>query len=170
MTELGHLRNASDRDAWFFGLNAPASGAHDIVITWDSAPDHYEAFAVDFDGSDQTVLVDDSDQVQGNSPVSRTLTVAAANSWVVAFCREGFGVSVTWTNATSLQAENGGHLADSNGPVAAGSYTVTCDDGFGLGNVLFAVCFSPVVSDPALDPALQMFPAMTPIPYTVVPY
>jgi hypothetical protein len=120
--------NAADRGIYSAYLLAPSTGTNVYRVDWVSGPDHVAAMCADYTGVLQSGQPDAHNTGAGNNTLSIavTITVVAANSWVFAILRENGGTTITWTNMTELQANgNGLHIADSNGPVSAGTYIVT---------------------------------------------
>ncbi len=136
--------NGGDRAISGYFLDAPASGANNIVVTFSDNP-QVQGWAEDFTGAKQTGACDAQNGASdsGAASIAVAITVVAANCWVIAFHRENAGTSDVWTNATELSSAGGVHGADSNGTVGTGSLTVTADPTGTANNKLMVISFEP---------------------------
>lgn len=113
---------------WY--LAAPATGANNIVITPSGTRDML-AISSSYTGAKQTGIPDaqvTNTTVAGQTSMTTTATVVAANSWLVAIYRNNAG---TWTaGANTLKriqspASSAMAIMDSNSAQAAGSRSLT---------------------------------------------
>ncbi len=143
MTKIDTRLQTGDRRIWVYNLIAPATGTHNIVITWSAAPDHYQAMGADYSGTLQSAQPDGSNGTNAaTSPESINVTVTASSCWMWAFHREFAGTTTTWTGVTQLQASSGLHMADSNATIGTGSVNVQANSG-GNESSLIAASFAP---------------------------
>ncbi len=144
MTLVGKIQNPGDRWLYMFYLLAPASGANNVVINDSAGGVLGHAYAEDYTGVLQSGQPDASGTNSASSAtVSKAITVVAANCWIVAGLREDAGVATVWTGAASLQANGGGHSADSNATVATGSVTTTAVSAGAGNSALIVASFAP---------------------------
>lgn len=141
MTKLGPVDNSSDRPVAAFYQFNPSSGAHNFSVSGFSAA--ASCNAADYTGT--TTTIDSSNTgAAAASSLTVSTTVVTANSWVLVAQRENTGGATTWTNATSLNEPGDGlHTADSNGPVASGSYSVTVSNSGATQEKLIIASFAP---------------------------
>jgi hypothetical protein len=132
-----------DRRVYLYGLAAPASGSNNVVISM-SASNAIQAFAADYTGMSSTQPDDtDTNTSVGTTSLSVTPVVVASNCWVVGVARDANGSAISWTNATGLQAASGLYLADTNGTVGTGSYTVTASNAGADLKAMIGASFAP---------------------------
>lgn len=143
MSQIVKVQCPLDRFAYLYYLLAPGSGSHNLTFSagggvgYANVADYTGVLGLDASGSNTASNV---------SSCAASLTVVAANSWVVAFTKTSDVTTPGWTNATALQNASGAYFADSNAPVAAGSDTVTLALNVGDYFGLLVASFSPVVA------------------------
>ncbi len=107
-------------------LLAPATGTNALVVNGSS--DHYDVQAASYTACRQASQPDvtATNTASGVDHITTAITVATPNSWVVQFVTDSIsGAGATYTNLTERQGSDVGDLADSNGPLAAGSFSGT---------------------------------------------
>jgi len=123
MTLVGKGAGGSDRFIYLYVLAAPATGAHNIVVS--SASSYLTGFATSYTGGHQTTPIDSFavTTTAGADPLPGSTTVVAANCWLVATGR-GTQSPVTAGALTTARAQesdfSSGGMYDSNGTVATG--------------------------------------------------
>lgn len=121
------IGGSGTRRIFMYQLVNPASGANNIVITFPTGQFAIKAQCSDYTGVDQSTPVDTSGTAVNDpaaSPISKNITITAADCWVVGGARNVLG-SVAWTNLTELQdSADGISIADTNAGVT-GSFTGT---------------------------------------------
>lgn len=128
MTLVGKDVVGIDRWVYLFVKFNPASGANNVVVSASSSI-AIQSHAVSYTGADQGGTVDSS--AHANNPATTLVlstTVVAANSWTIAVFRTNSSSATAGTGSTQRQAANGLYTADSNGPLAAGSRSMTYDN------------------------------------------
>jgi len=133
----GGIEDANDQIV--FGLVNPASGANTVSVS--RATSAYDVCdAVSYEGVSQTGQPEATAEntISGtNTELTLTVTVATANSWLVAGCASNYnGDSFTAGSGTTEVQENtflpGLHaLFDSNGALGTGSQSLVCARGSG---------------------------------------
>ena len=137
------------RANYMYYLVAPATGANNITVT-HSGSSFCHGNAVSYTGASQTGQPDSSNNGSANTATSLGVatTVVAANSWVVGIFTNSSANTNSHTNITA-RSDNptiGIDIGDSNGAVAAGSYTMT-EGGSGTGNWgAIVASFSPAAT------------------------
>lgn len=161
MTQIAKVLPPANRWSYFYYLLAPASGAHNLVITFGSI--HFIiSGSADYSGVKQSAQPDASTTNTG-SPVgpadlATSLTTSANNSWVT-MCGGGFSGSqaqLAGTGATR-RAVDGSFgtwgLFDSNAVVTpAGSYSIGWHYAAGVaGQSSIVASFAPAVTAAAMQ-------------------
>lgn len=143
MTLVGKDIVGIDRYVYLYVLFNPASGANNVVISASSSI-VIQGLAVSYTGADQSGSVDSS--AHSNNPSTslvQSTTVVAANSWTVAAFRTNATTATAGTGSTERKKYGGLYLADSNGPLAAGSRSMTYDNSVGNGWSGVIASFAP---------------------------
>jgi len=124
------LNHATNYKLSLWYLIAPATGAHNVVVTPNSSSDTM-AVTVTYSGVSQTGFPDASGSRQPAqaSQVTESLTTIADNCWMTLVSLDEFGTSMTAGAGTTIRKQNSGYggvfIADSNGSVgAAGSHSL----------------------------------------------
>lgn len=120
-------QGTADRWMYLYVLAAPATGAHNIVITGGN---HYwTGFATSYTGVDQSTPIDSSAVVTtaGATSITTSTTVVASNCWLAGGGRSA-GANVTAGTGTTNRAQetdfHSGGMYDSNGTVGTGSQSL----------------------------------------------
>lgn len=131
MTELKSIQGTDSFTVVMFGLIAPASGAHDIVLS--GATTNWRLAAASYTGVSPANLPDSSNSGSRTTPgtLSVSTTVVAANCWLICGTlgmATGGNPAVVSTNRTDRRtgdyANNASEaiaISDSNGVVATGA-------------------------------------------------
>jgi hypothetical protein len=148
MTSIAIDLASGDRRISLFYLLAPATGSNTVTVSFGSAPDHFQMYAADYDGVQQSGQPDASatNTSTGTVSLAAAVTVTAPNCWMIAMGREDAGGAVTWTTGTTNELQSGGtggHFADSNGTVSTGSVSSTMTMGGANLRALIAASFQP---------------------------
>lgn len=132
MTIVGSSVNAGTDnrryDLWY--LLAPATGAHDIVVTYSGTPAQGAVAAASYTGAKQSGVPDATDSFVGSAVTHATkaITTVADNCWLVAVGGECNGVYASVDAGTTLRVGSTNKysiLLDSNGAkTPAGSYAL----------------------------------------------
>lgn len=137
------LARVSSGTRWigqYYLLN-PASGSNTVAVT-TTRSDYIGLLASDYTG----VLQSSQPDATGASSASNdtTLTVGTANSWTVlsAVANGSVAASTNSTGVTAATFGNAGHF-DSNGAVAAGSFTMSFTSGDTSKNAGVIVSYKP---------------------------
>jgi hypothetical protein len=148
----------TDRIIYLWYLLNPATGTHNVVVT--GTPDAWCFFAIDYDGVKQSGQPDGSanNVSAGTTSLTASWTVTAANSWGLAFSREGVAGTLGWTGATNVMDGDSIHLGDTNGSMGTGSQSITATMPTSSIKSLIAVSFAPAAAGTgiALVPAINI--------------
>lgn len=131
---LGLIRTAAQGSvtAWLYGLVAPDTGTHDVVVTFGSGVNGGTG-SISLTGVDQTTPVEADNGATGNGGTMEVAVTASDDSWVVdSFVHNG-AASLTAGDGQDERYEvgnSGAHNAlSTEGPVAAGSVTMSWTGG-----------------------------------------
>lgn len=113
---------------FLYWLAAPATGANNVVVSVSSSVSIYSV-AANYTGASQTGPdTGVTNQAVLTSPLSTNVNVVSANSWVISAAGEGtIGSPAASTNLPSTRSSQTFEsvTADSNAPIAAGTYAVS---------------------------------------------
>lgn len=128
LTQIGKVQLGTSRYTYLYALLNPATGTHSVTVTW-SLGGVTGAVSASYTGVSQSGLPDASGTNSATATsLTGTLTVIAANSWMVMVGLANTQVVSPSTGATTRQdwAFNSNmKLFDSNGALAAGSQSMT---------------------------------------------
>jgi hypothetical protein len=148
MTQIQSTVSNTDQYSFWYILN-PASGANNVVLSGSGITTQW-AVAASYTGSRVVNAIDVSGTVAlvNASPLSIPLTTTVNNDWTAAFVYDRSGTNFT-ANANCVkrtQPSNGASMAffDSNGPVAAGSFTMSVNEGASNAGAIQAAFMPPV--------------------------
>jgi hypothetical protein len=148
MTAIDSTNSDANHGIAMFYLIAPATGAHNVVVTVANQGGIY-ASSASYTGASQFVQPDAHNLINGQS---LTLSVVASNCWIVA--TSGAGPTISGVSAgsgftirqTPNNSGNWNALEDSNGTVSTGNNTVAFSATGGNINSVIAVSIVPAVS------------------------
>ena len=127
-------------ETWY--LIAPATGAHNVVVTWVSTGANNSAMAYSYTGTRQSGVPDAHGTNTGTTSVSVALTTIADNCWIFA----GADADVVQSGLTNLTLRNStaNYSGDTNGAqTPAGSHTVGMNFLGGTTAKMVALSFAP---------------------------
>ena len=138
---------------WFnlWYLTAPATGAHDIVVSL-SASSFCGLAAASYTGVSQTGQPEVELETAGASPLSLGLTTLTDNSWIIAGAKAETGNTAAGTGATLRGADNLGITAilDSGGAITpAGAATLEVTGTTAMGGISIAIAPAGAVATKA---------------------
>lgn len=150
MTLVAKFLSLNSRWEYMFYLLNPTSGSNNVVIS-SNATTNIVAASASYTGVKQSGQPDASstaDQLTGTN-ITGTVTVVAANSWLIAFGSNQVTNSPTAGANTTIRTINARFMMDSNSDQAAGSRSMNYDIGSsGSANMTIA-SFAPfAVSGP----------------------
>jgi len=157
MTQANKIRVGTGGGAeyvYLYYLVAPSTGANNVVISRSVSTNSLHGRVITFTGASQTGIPDASNTGQSNSASSLavSVTVVAANSWVVAMMRNtNAAVASSDSNFTMRLTSSSIMIADTNGAVSAGSYTGTFNNSGGGGR--WGLCMASFAPAAASGPA-----------------
>lgn len=147
MTLVGKALESGGRWAYLFSLIAPATGAHNVVISASSSIS-IAGMSASYTGVRQSSNPDVSTTATptADSPVT-SLTTLANNSWTFLCARNGIGASTAGAGSTLRKSSsNGLAIFDSGGAITpAGSYSMTVTAA-GASWALIMASFAPVAT------------------------
>lgn len=123
MTQIGKKAETGSRYVYLYYLNAPATGAHDIVVS-ASGSAYLELSAASYTGVLQTGQpeVNAVNSAVSASSLTTSLTTLADNAWTVLAALHQSGTLTAGSGSTQRNTTLVGAILDSNGPVTpAGS-------------------------------------------------
>jgi len=135
MTYVNIVSNSPGNNGYaLYYLSAPATGAHNVVVSFSGNTSYADGFACSYTGVKQTSNPEDNTTStnSGGSSVTATLNVTTPNSWLVGFSRGDYGVgtpTITPGVYRQLITGNGLIMFDSNSTVSSGSQSITVSDG-----------------------------------------
>lgn len=139
MTLVGKVVVASGRYTYLFRLIAPATGAHNVVIS-ANASSLLQGLAASYTGVDQTTFIDQTgtNTSTGAGSHTQTLTTIYNNEWMIAMVVDNNGNGQTAgadTTQRVLGSSSEAGLYDTNAVISpAGSRTLTVNLTSGTGN------------------------------------
>lgn len=147
-TLIGKFNRDSGRFQYAYCLAAPASGAHNVVVT--ASTNHYLSAAVsEYTGADQSCAPDARiiQAAQSGTSFTGTLTTFVANDWTFLFGMGYSGGSApsAGSGASLVVADGGDNIAsifDSNGvinPAGSKSMTYTYPSSNPMSGIMFAL-------------------------------
>ena len=148
MTLIDKCRGGVDRWLYLFGLVAPATGTHNVVVS-ASASIYIQGCATSYTGVDQSNPIDSFAHAttSAGDPLTATTTVVATGCWLVGAGRGEVSPVTAGTGTTSRAQEtdfNSGGMYDSNGIVGTGSQSLQIDFGGTSQGSLIVVSLTPV--------------------------
>lgn len=131
MTSLG-TANAGGYYATLFGLLAPASGTHTVVVTLGSGTNAISGNSTSYTGMNQSLTPDSSNTGTGTDGTTLTVstTVVGANAWLMMGAGGERPTTYVAGSGTTLRDSQvnalpiGSALVDSNGTVGTGSQSL----------------------------------------------
>ena len=124
-TQINTRKDGNVR-AYIYGLAAPATGTHDIVVS-TSANCNISACGISFNGAAQSSQPN-AQNVNGTTAadnVTVTVTSTVAGCWFVTSSRNSIGVPTAGAGVTGLHVGSAYGEGHSNGTQAAGAYGMT---------------------------------------------
>lgn len=115
-----------DRCIYLFYLIAPATGANNVVVSAGSSI-VIGGMSASYTGAKQSGVPDASAaNTQSNTATfTASVTVVAANSWTFLYAKNNFDAPGAGTGSTLRQSADGQGIFDSNGPLSAGSQSMS---------------------------------------------
>lgn len=166
-TQLMKIRSF-DGEGWnyIYGLLAPASGTHNIVVTiTGTAGSRLYICGVSYSGVKQTGLPDaTASQVQTINGVTTTMviTTVANNCWSVMYTMDNGGGTLSASVGATERATGGANsrkFFDSNGPITPlGIYSMTVNDSANSKQTSTGVSFAPAAASTPSFNFGQFFP------------
>lgn len=129
LTQIGaSFAGADGRWSSLWSLDAPASGTNNVVIS--SANDVIIGASASYTGATTPTTTSQTTLNAGPSTFPQSLTIAAANSWMVCLVSNDFG-NVTAGTSTTLRVSNASGVAilDSGTALGTGSATLNAVSG-----------------------------------------
>jgi hypothetical protein len=149
MTQIGKSNNLPlSESVYLYGLVAPASGNHNVVISL-SEPAAILYSIASYTGVQQTAqppTATISTQTSGTS-LTNTPTTVSGNDWVVAFARNNQSNFTPGANTTARGAATSAQIFDSNAP---GVYTLNFSWSGTGGAAAIGIVLKPTSSSPAV--------------------
>lgn len=153
MTSFGTLQRTLNAEyQYMYYLVAPATGAHNIVITTTTAMDYIGGSSASYTGANQTGLPDSytTYAAQTSTAVTTTTTTIANNCWLMGFyVSDGGGGWTAGTNTTGRATAGNAQFFDSNSvqtPAGSHSMTATHNNFILSGQMISIAPFVPVNS------------------------
>lgn len=152
LTNVNGVQIPSSRFMWIYYMVAPATGAHNVVVSASESVS-LRSYAATYSGAKQSSQPDGNNTTTGTNPnltISNTITTTADNCWMIMYLNDDQG-AITYSTSTGdtirLNNDGGGMcFMDTGGPITpAGSNTMTLTGTNGSRGGL-AVSFSPVVA------------------------
>jgi hypothetical protein len=148
MTQLGTVENTYNR-LYIYGLLAPATGTHDIVVS-NSASVGIRLRAASYSGAKQSGLPDAVATWSTASGTSTTMTVTTtvADCWLVAMARNGYDNYTIGANTVKRSPSADGEtvLLDSNGPRSTGSNSLNATYAGAANSASVTISIAPLIS------------------------
>lgn len=123
LTKSDAIRQTADEaELWY--LVAPATGAHNIVISVDVGAATTYAYGASYTGAAQTGVPDahGTNSTASGTSLSKAITTVAANCWMVGSVWDNSGNNVAASGTTLRETTYGSvSFLDSNGALSAGS-------------------------------------------------
>lgn len=148
LTRIVQYRNDGyTAELWY--LVAPATTAHDIVITYDTTPTTTFCFASSYTGVKQTGTIIDSYATgarasSSSSAFNLATTVVASDCWLVGIAFSSGDANLYGNSPTvNRSAPSGSCIVDSNATVGTGSQSVSYLDGTFLIRCAITASFAP---------------------------
>lgn len=146
--------NTSGYYSYLFGLVAPSSGTHTVVVTLNSGTNVIVGSSASYTGMNQSLTPDSSNtgNAFGAGNVTLTTTVVGSNAWLIMGAGGGVGTPMSAGSGTTMRDSQanavpiGDGLCDSNGTVGTGSQSLTI---LNSSPIMSAVIVSMLPSSPS---------------------
>jgi hypothetical protein len=142
MTQVGVRKHATQNDrAYLFALQAPATGANNVVIT-RTVTGAFEAYAASFTGAQQSVTMDSTaNNDSAASTITQTTTVIASSSFLVSAHYTNRG-QTAGANTTVIGTLGNFHGEYSTAAVGTGSQSLVTTQSDGTRTTWFLASFA----------------------------
>lgn len=166
MTQIAIVRYNGNRTIALWAINNPPSGVQTISVNRNATIATID-FAMTYTGTDTATLPSNTanNATASATTLSKTITTAKANSWVVNLAYELVGNTAAYTVGATRRLGNNGAggssriVGDSNSALSAGNYTDTFTwTGSGSAGILQVEIFVPPVT---LLPSVSDSPTIT---------
>ncbi len=130
MTRVGTISNADFGDVFLYRLVGPATGAHNVVVTYTGSPVFGCSTTSSYTGAKQSggVFVSATNRAESNT-VSISITPNSANNWIAMGQANSGTAPFGGGGSATVRLVNANNAAsvmyDSNGTVSTGSVTMT---------------------------------------------
>lgn len=122
---LGENSISSTYGVSLWGLKAPATGAHNVVVSTGGPPDSVACGSLSFTGVDQTTPTSNFTTATGTSANPAVTVSSAVNDFVVAVCIDAGSTSLTVDQTLRWNLILGTDTPRGGGATAAGASSVT---------------------------------------------